>query len=111
VSKLLIALVAGTSALFATGASAAPLYPETTRIDNGIENVRMVCDQFGRCWRARGERRMIQRESYGYDRGYGQGYGYDQGRPHYNSYNSYNTAPGIGVQLPGVSIGVGGGRW
>ena len=103
-NKLSIALVAGTSALFATGAIAAPLNPATTHIDNGVENVRMVCDQFGRCWRERGERRMIQREGYGYD----QGYGNHRGRRHYDSYNS---APGIGVQLPGVSIGVGGGRW
>ena len=104
-SKLIIALVAGTSALFTSGAIAAPLNPTTTRIDNGMENVRMVCDQFGRCWRERGQRRMMQQEGYGYDRGYG--YGYDR-RPHYNSYNS---APGIGVQVPGLSIGVGGGRW
>jgi len=107
VSKLIIALVAGTSALFTSGAIAAPLNPTTTRIDNGMENVRMVCDQFGRCWRERGQRRMMRQESYGYDRGYG----YDQGRPHYNSYNSYNSAPGIGIQVPGLSIGMGGGRW
>ena len=109
-SKLIIALVAGASTLFAGSAIAAPLNPTTTRIDNGIENVRMVCDQFGRCWRERGQRRMMRQESYGYDRGYG----YDQGRPHYNSYNSYdsyNSAPGIGIQVPGLSIGMGGGRW
>ena len=86
------------------------LNPTTTRIDNGMENVRMVCDQFGRCWRERGQRRMMRQEGYGYDRGYG----YGHGRPHYNSYNSYdsyNSAPGIGIQVPGLSIGMGGGRW
>ena len=103
-SKLIIALVAGTTALFASSAIAAPLNPSATGVGNGVEKVRMVCDQSGRCWRERGERRMIQRDGYGYD----QGYGNDRGRRHYDSYNS---APGIGVQLPGVSIGVGGGRW
>lgn len=102
-SKLIIALVAGTSALFAGGAIAAPLNPTTTRIDNGVENVRTVCDQFGRCWRERGQRRMIQRESYGYDRGYHRGH---------RGHRGYDSGPGIGLHVPGVSIGVGGGgRW
>ena len=108
-SKLIIALVAGTSALFASSAIAAPLSPMTTPIDNGVENVRMVCDQFGRCWRERGQRRMIQRESYGYDRGR-ESYGYDRG--YHRGHSGYDNGPGIGLHVPGVSIGVGGGgRW
>ncbi len=36
-------------------------------IDNGIENVRMVCDEYGRCWRERGPRRVIiERDLYNY---------------------------------------------
>lgn len=32
--------------------------------DNGIENVRMVCDESGRCWRQRGQRRVVVEDSY-----------------------------------------------
>ena len=108
-SKLIIALVAGTSALFASSAIAAPLNPTTARIDNGIENVRMVCDQRGRCWEERRSRRVvIQRESYGYDRGY-------ERRRHHRHHHSHGQPdrPAVGIQVPGVSIGVGsgGGRW
>ena len=102
--NLMVSLAAGAAALFVTGASAAPLNPTTMPVDNGVENVRMVCDQFGRCWRERGQRRvMIQRDSYN-------SYNYDRGRrgPRY-----YNDRPAVGIQVPGVSIGVGvgGGRW
>ena len=94
----MIALAAGTAGLFVSSADAAPLNPMTTRVDNGVENVRMVCDEYGRCWRERGARRMmIQRESYGYDRR--RRHHHDQG------------GPALGIQAPGVSIGVGGGRW
>jgi hypothetical protein len=103
VSKLIIALVAGTAGLFVSSASAAPLNPMTTRVDNGVENVRMVCDRYGRCWRERGARRMIiQRKSYGYS----QNHGYDRRRRHRD-----HGGPVLGIQAPGVSIGVGGGRW
>jgi hypothetical protein len=99
VSKLIIALVAGTAALFATGAGAAPFSQTIPLHDGGLEKVRTVCDQSGRCWRERGARRMhVQRESYGYDR-----------RRHRHHHN--HGGPGIGIQVPGVSIGVGGGRW
>ena len=95
-SKLIIALVAGTSALFASSAIAAPLNPTTTAIDNGVENVRMVCDQSGRCWRERGARRVIiQRESYGYDRR----------RRHHD----HDRGPSVGIHAPGVSVGIGDG--
>jgi len=97
VSKLIIALVAGTTALFASSAIAAPLNPATTGVGNGVEKVRMVCDEAGRCWRGRGERRMIQRESYGYERRRHRDYDRDRG-------------PSVGIQVPGVSVGIGDGR-
>ena len=59
-NKAIISLALGASALFATAASAAPLANGIAVMpDNGIENVRMVCDQSGRCWRDRGSRRVI----------------------------------------------------
>lgn len=101
-SKLIIALVAGTAALFASSAGAAPLSQTIPLHDGGLEKVRTVCDQSGRCWRERGaHRRSVQRESYGYDR--------PRHRHHRQHHN--HGGPGIGIQVPGVSIGVGGGRW
>ena len=108
--KVVISLAAGASALFATAASAAPLSNGIAVMpDNGIENVRMVCNEYGRCWRERGERRVIVEDSYSYAprehyierRGY-----YDGGY--------YNNGPsvGIGVGPGGVGIGFGAGpRW
>ena len=62
-NKAIISLALGASALFATAASAAPLANGIAVMpDNGIENVRMVCDQSGRCWRDRGSRRVIIQE-------------------------------------------------
>ena len=96
-------LAFGASALFATAASSAPLSNGLAVVpDNGIEQVRMVCNEYGRCWRERGRRVVIQ-ENYGprYRRGY-----YDGGY--------YNDGPrvGIGVGPGGVGIGFGGGpRW
>ena len=104
-NKIVIALALGAGALFATAASAAPLSNGiVTTPDNNIENVRMVCNEYGRCWRERGPRRVIVEDSYGYApreryierRGY-----YDDG-----------TRVGIGVGPGGVGVGVGvGPRW
>ena len=53
-NKAIISLALGASALCDTAASAAPLANGIAVMpDNGIENVRMVCDQYGRCWRLR----------------------------------------------------------
>ena len=53
-NKVIISLALGAGALFATAASAAPLSNGIAVMpDNGIENVRMVCDESGRCWRQR----------------------------------------------------------
>ena len=106
--NLAIYLAAGASALFVTAASAAPLSAHVSVApETNIQNVRMVCNENGRCWRERGENRVIIREprdSYGYAprEGYREGYverrGYDEDR-------------GIGFRAPGVSIGIGTGRY
>ena len=108
-NKTIIALALGASALFATGASAAPLANGIVAVpDNGIENVRLVCDQYGRrCWQDRGPRRVIVQDSYNYApreryierRGYYDGGYYDNG-----------PSVGIGVGPGGVGIGFGP-RW
>jgi hypothetical protein len=110
--KVIISLALGAGALFATAtaASAAPLTNGLAVIpDNGIENVRMVCNEDGRCWRERGARRVIVEDSYGYApreryierRGYYDGGYYDRG-----------PSVGIGVGPGGVGVGFGvGPRW
>ena len=99
-NKVLISLLAGAGALIATSAQAAPLSPVAPVIDSGVENVRLVCDEYGRCFRQRGPR-YIYRDSYNYYGGYGPQYGY----------RHYDRGPGVHFNAPGVSIGIGGGRW
>jgi hypothetical protein len=104
-NKLAITLI-GASALLGTAAFAAPLTPAVTTVtpDSNIENVRMVCNENGRCWRERGARRVIVEDSYGYaprER-------YIERRGYYDDGPRVGVGVGPGV---GVSVGVGGGRW
>jgi hypothetical protein len=100
--RLAIVLMAGAGALLATAASAAPLSNGITALpDSNIEQVRMVCNEYGRCWRERSERRVIVRESYGYA----------PRRERYYGDRGYNDGGGVAIRAPGVSIGVGTGRY
>ena len=105
--KVMISLAFGATALFATAASAAPLANGVGVVpDNSIENVRMVCNENGRCWN-RGPRNVVIQDSYNYaprER-------YIERRGYYDG-GYYNDGPrvGIGVGRGGVGIGVGGGR-
>lgn len=104
-NKIAISFAAAASALLATAATAAPLVADQSiRSDSNIQNVRMVCNDDGRCWRARGERRVIVRESYGYAprERYIERRGYNEG---------YEERGGVGFRAPGVSIGIGGDRY
>src|SRR5260370_33102480 len=99
--KLATSLAAGASALFATAAFAAPLSNGMTSLPDGnIEQVRMVCNENGRCWRERGERSVIIRDSYGY-----------APRERYIERRGYEDRGGIGFRVPGVSVGIGNDRW
>jgi hypothetical protein len=103
-NKLAISLAVGATALFATAASAAPLSVGSVAQDSNIQNVRMVCNEDGRCWRQRGERGVIirdSRDSYDY-----------APRERYIERRGYEErGPGIGFRAPGVSIGIGGDRY
>jgi hypothetical protein len=101
-NNLAISLAVGASALFATAASAAPLSANVAVGSNGnIQNVRMVCNEDGRCWREHGERRVIIREP-------GDSYGYAPRERHFE-HRDYDERRrgGIGFQAPGVSVGIG----
>ena len=102
--KMVIALALGAGSLLATAASAAPL---TNGIvappDSGIENVRMVCNDRGRCWREGGRRVIVERS-----------YGYAPRERYIERRGYYDDGPrvGIGVGPGGVGLGVGvGPRW
>jgi len=97
--KKLILSIAAATALLTTAAMAAPLSPAAVGAEAGIstEQVRLVCDEYGRCFRTRGPRYV---RPYGYG-GYDRGYGY--GGPRYERRGYYGGGPGI-------SFGFGGGR-
>jgi hypothetical protein len=103
--NLAIYLAAGASALLVTAASAAPLSSNTSVApESNIQNVRMVCNESGQCWRQRGERRVIIRES-------GDSYGYAPRRERYIERRGYGEGGGIGIRAPGVSVGIGTDRY
>jgi len=87
-----------------SAASAAPLSHDVVVAPaSNVQNVRMVCNENGRCWRERGERRVIVQpgDSYGYAprERYIDRRGYDEDRG------------GIGFRAPGVSVGIGTDRY
>src|SRR6266404_8733754 len=103
-NKIAISFAVGASALFATAATAAPLTAnQLVAPESNIQNVRMVCNENGRCWRERGERRVIIRDpsdSYGYSP-----------RERYIERRGYEERGGIGFRAPGVSVGIGTDRY
>jgi hypothetical protein len=99
--KLAVPLLAGTAALFAAGgAQALPLVPTAPVVDDGVENVRLVCNEWGRCWQTRGPRYHYR----GYD-------SYNYYGPRYR-HRHYGYGPGVQFNAPGVHFGIGvGPRW
>src|ERR1700737_5149854 len=97
-NKIAISLAVSASPRFATAATAAPLNAnQSVAPDSNIQHVRMVCNEEGRCWRQRGDRRVIVRDSYGYD----------APRERYIERRGYEDRGGLGFRAPGVSVGIG----
>ena len=98
-----LALGALAATLLASGASAAPLYPSAIGSPEiaGVDEVRLVCNEYGRCFRTRGPRYVqryyggdddvVVRRSYGY---YGGG-----ARYHDRDYGYYGSGPSIGFSF------------
>ena len=100
-NKIAISIAVGASALFATAATAAPLTAhQSVARDSNVLNVRMICNENGRCWRERADRRT-GRDSYGYD----------APREQYIERRGYEERGGIGIRVPGVSVGIGTDRY
>lgn len=98
-------LFAAAGALIATSASGAPLLNQANSVVQPAltENVRLVCDEYGRCYRTRGPRYVERRyysDSYGYGpRGYVEpGYGYAQPGYGYGG-GYYGGGPSIGFSF------------
>ena len=112
--NVVVSLAIGASALFASAAGAAPLSNGLSILpDNGIENVRLVCDDYGRCYRTRGGRRAVIQQDYSDSYNYAPRERYIERRG-YNDGGYYNDGPsvGVGVGPGGVGIGFGvGPRW
>ena len=107
VKTLAIALLAGAAALSAGGAKASDIYvSEGYANPDLVQQVRLVCDEYGNCYRSRGGARVVVRDSYNYaprERYYER-----------RSYRGYDEpSAGVGIRAPGVSVGVGVGsdRW
>jgi len=104
-----IALLAGVGALSVGSAKASDIYTssEYTSPDL-VQQVRLVCDEDGRCYRTRGGSRVIVRDSYN---------SYEPRDRYYErrTYRDWDDSPraGVGIRTPGVSVGVGVGedRW
>lgn len=103
-----IALLAGVGALAAaSSAKASDIFTtsEYTNL-NLVQQVRLVCDDDGRCYRTRGRARVIVRDSYNYtprER-------YYERRTYRRDWDDGPRA-GVGIRAPGVSVGVGVDRW
>lgn len=102
-----IALLAGVGALAAAGGAKAADISTTSEYINPdlVQQVRLVCDDAGRCYHTRGGARVIVRDSYDamprhryYER---------------RTYRDWDDGPraGVGIRAPGVSVGIGDDRW
>jgi hypothetical protein len=100
---LAIALLAGVGALsVGSAAKATDIYTTTEYgTPDPVQQVRLVCDEDGRCYRTRSGSRVIVRDSYGY-----------APRERYierRGYRDWDDGPraGVGIRAPGVSVGIG----
>jgi hypothetical protein len=100
--KISIALLAGAGVLFANGVMAADMFTNDHAAYLGInqpnvEQVRLVCDEYGRCVRSR--RAFIEQR-------YGDSYDYAPREPYIERRGYYEQPrPGVVLSAPGVSIG------
>ncbi len=111
---VLVSLSIAVGALMASGANAAPLAIDpSVQPGSGIEQVRLVCDGYGRCYRTRGGRRVVIQQDYGDSYNYAPRERYIERRSYYDG-GYYDNGPsvGIGVGPGGVGVGFGvGPRW
>lgn len=95
--KLTLTFLAGAGALIASSAYAADEI-QTGDTSPLVHQARLVCNDAGRCWHTRGDRRVV----------IGNGDTYYGPRRYYDDYDrGYYRSPGVGVYGPGFSFGIG----
>ncbi|UFZ08342.1 hypothetical protein LQG66_14810 [Bradyrhizobium ontarionense] len=98
---LTITLAAAASTLMAAAASAAPLSAGASIVpESHIQQVRMVCNENGRCWREDRGRHVVIREEHRYGP-----------RERHMERRDRDDRGGVGIRAPGVSVGIGTGRY
>lgn len=92
--RTLALTIFGASALLSTAAVAAPLNSTTLGVQliQPTEQVRLVCNEYGRCWRTRGPRYV--------ERGYDDGYRVRRSHGYYGDGSRYyGGGPSIGFSF------------
>lgn len=109
---LAIALLAGAAALSVGSAKASDIVvSESYANPELVQQVRLVCDQNGNCYRSRGGKRVVIQE-YGNSYNYAPRGRYVERRYHDDGYYNRGPSVGIGVGPGGVGVGVDvGPRW
>jgi hypothetical protein len=94
---LTLTLAAAASTLIAAAASAAPLSAAVSVVpESHIQQVRMVCNEDGRCWRENHDRHVVVREEHRYGP-----------RERHIERRDRDDRGEIGIRAPGVSVGIG----
>src|SRR3954453_15922218 len=108
--RFALTMLAGAGMLVATNAFAGDALVQSgvyTPADNPVlTDVRLVCNDAGRCYRTRDSRRVVVRE-------YGDSYNYAPRERYIERRGYYDDGPrvGVGIGPAGVGIGVDAGRW
>src|SRR6478736_8184362 len=95
--NVVVFLAIGASAFLSSAVHAAPLSVSTSALpDSGIQNVRLVCDDYGRCYRTSGGRRVVIQQGYDDSYNYAPRTRYIERRGYYDG-GYYDTGPSVGV--------------
>ena len=99
--KSVLISLTGAVVLTSTAVVAAPLNVCAVGSDlTTVEQIRLVCNQYGRCWHSRGPRYVVREyDSYNVRHSYG----YYGGRPHYYRGDGYYGGPSVGFSIGGRS--------
>jgi hypothetical protein len=108
---LAIATLAAAAALSVGSARASDIYVSSEYANPDlVQQVRLVCDEYGNCYRTRGGVRVVVPDSYNY---YAPRDRYYERRVYRGRDWDDGPRAGVGIRTPGVSVGVGvgGDRW